>query len=46
MEMIENPMVMPEIEYKSQHIEDDVWAEMEDIAYEDKIFEEINKEEK
>ena len=40
MEMIENPMVMPQYEYKSQRIEDDVWAEMEDMAYENSIFEE------
>lgn len=39
MEMIENPMVMPEYQYK-ERIPDDVWAEMEDMAYEDSIFEE------
>ena len=38
MEMIENPMVLPEYEYK-KGIPDDVWAEMEDMAYEDSIFE-------
>lgn len=37
--MIENPMVLPEHKYKKR-ISDDVWAEMEDIAYEDSIFEE------
>lgn len=38
---IENPMVLPEYKYKSDYIEDDVWAEMEDISYEDSIFEEV-----
>ena len=42
MEMVENLMVMPEYEYKSNYITDDVWAEMEDIAYEDSIFKEEN----
>ena len=35
MEMVENPMVMPEYEYKSNYITDDVWAEKEDRAWED-----------
>ena len=35
MEMIENAMVMPEYEYKSNRIPDDVWAEKEDIDWED-----------
>lgn len=42
METIENLMCLEEIEYKSNHIEDDIWAEMEDTAYEDSIFEEEN----
>ena len=37
--MIENPMVLPEIKYK-ERIPDEVWAEMEDKAYEDSIWEE------
>lgn len=41
MEMIENPMILPQYEYE-EIIPDDVWAEMEDIAYEDSIFEEEN----
>lgn len=45
MKMIENPMVMPEYSYKFNHIPDDVWAEKEDRDYQDKIFEEMNKEE-
>ena len=35
MEMVENLMVMPEYEYKSNYITDDVWAEKEDRAWED-----------
>lgn len=35
MEMVENLMVMPEYEYKSNRIPDDVWAEKEDRAWED-----------
>lgn len=35
MEMIENPMVMSEYEYKSNRLPDDVWAEREDRAWED-----------
>jgi hypothetical protein len=34
MEQIENPMILPEYEYKKS-ISDDVWAELEDIAWED-----------
>lgn len=40
MEPVENPMVMPEYEYKSNRMTDDVWAEREDRDYEDSIFEE------
>ena len=40
MELVENPMVMPEYEYKSNRMPDDVWAEREDRDYEDSIFEE------
>lgn len=45
MEMIENLVVMPEYEYKFNRIPDDIWAEKEDQDYEDKIFDEMNKEE-
>lgn len=34
MDIVENPMVLPEYEVKSKVIPDDVWAELEDIAYE------------
>lgn len=44
MEIIENPMVLPESKYKSDHIEDDVWAELEDVEYEELVFEEMLKE--
>lgn len=40
MEPVENPMVMPEYEYKSNCMTDDVWAEREDRDYEDSIFKE------
>ena len=40
MEQVENPMVMPEYEYKSDYILDNAWAEREDRDYEDSIFEE------
>lgn len=40
MELVENPMIMPDIEYKTDRIPDDVWAEQEDRDYEDSIFEE------
>lgn len=43
MEMIENLMCLEEIECKSNYIEDDIWAEKEDLAYEDEIFEEMEK---
>nr|DAL06008.1 MAG TPA: hypothetical protein [Caudoviricetes sp.] len=46
MEQVENPMVMPEYEYKSDYIPDDVWAEREDRDYQDKIFEEMIEEER
>lgn len=39
MEMIENPMVLPEYEYK-ERIPDEAWAEKADADYEDSIFEE------
>lgn len=45
MEMIENAMVIPEYEYKTDYIPDDVWAEQEDRDYEDRIFEEMIREE-
>ena len=45
MEMIENPMVMPEYEYKSNRVPDEEWAENEDREYQDKIFEEMIEEE-
>ena len=45
MEMVENPMTMPEIEYKSNYITDEIWAEKEDRDYQDKVFEEMIKEE-
>lgn len=45
MNEIENPMVLPKCEYKSNRIPDDVWAEQEDRDYQDKIFEEMIKEE-
>lgn len=36
MEMIENPMVMPDIEYNTNWQEqDEIWAEKEDRAWED-----------
>ena len=41
MEIIENFMVMPEYEYKSNRIPDDVWVEMEDRDYDDMVFDEI-----
>lgn len=44
MEMIENPMVLPKYEYKSDHIDDDVWTELEDMEYEELVFEEMLKE--
>lgn len=44
MEMIENPMILPECKYKSDHIEDDVWAELEDMEYEELVFEEMIEE--
>lgn len=45
MEMVENLMVMPEYEYKSNRIPDEIWAEQEDRDYQDKVFEEMIKEE-
>lgn len=39
MEMIENPMILPEYEYKEE-IPFEVWAEKADADYEDSIFEE------
>lgn len=39
MEMVENPMVMPEIEYNTSEEywrkQDEIWAEKEDRAWED-----------
>ena len=35
MEMVENLMVMPEYEYKSKYITDEIWAEKEDRVWED-----------
>ena len=46
MEPVENLMVMPEYEYKSNCMPDDVWAEKEDRDYEDSIFKEESYEEK
>lgn len=45
MEMLENFMVMPEYTFKSKRVPDDVWAEQEDRDYEDRIFEEMIREE-
>ena len=41
---IENPMTLPEYEYESKHIPDDIWADMESNAYDDMVFEEMNKD--
>ena len=41
---IENPMVLPECNYKYDIIPDDVWADMESDAYDDMVFEEMSKE--
>ena len=35
MEVVENTMVMPEYEYKSNYITDEIWAEKEDRVWED-----------
>ena len=32
---VDNLMVMSEYNYKFEHVEDDVWAELEDRAWED-----------
>ena len=44
---VDNLMTMPEIEYNTSEEywrkQDEIWAEMEDIAYEDSIFKEENK---
>lgn len=39
MDMVENPMVMPEYTFKSKRVPDDIWAEMEDRDYEDSLWE-------
>ena len=41
MDMIENPMVLPEYTYKFNRIPDDVWADMESNDYDDMVFDEI-----
>lgn len=41
---LENPMVLPEYEYKYEHIPDEVWADMESDAYDDMVFEEMTEE--
>ena len=43
MEMIENPMVLPEYQYKFNNIPDDVWSDMESQAYDDMVFDELTK---
>lgn len=48
MEQVENPMILPQIEYRSQTYFDKMYeamAEKSDRDYEDIIFEEMNKEE-
>ena len=49
MEMVENPMTIPEIEYNTSEEywrkQDEIWAEKEDRDYQDKVFEEMIKEE-
>lgn len=45
MEMVENPMVMPEYEYKTTEEywrkQDEIWAEKEDRAWEDEKVKEM-----
>ena len=41
--MIENPMVLPEVEYKKGR-SDEEWAEREDRDYQDRVFEEMEEE--
>ena len=46
---VDNLMTMPEIEYKTTEEywqkQDEIWAEQEDRDYQDKVFEEMIKEE-
>ena len=44
MDETENPMVLPEYNYKFEHIPDDIWADMESDAYDDMVFEEMNED--
>ena len=45
MEMVENPMTMPEIEYNTSEEywrkQDEIWAEKEDRAWEDEKVKEM-----
>ena len=42
MEQVENPMVMPQIEYDTDwEKEAEIWAEKEDRDYQDRVFERI-----
>lgn len=42
--MIENPMVLPEYEYKENYIPNDVWEERMDRDYDDYIFDQMINE--
>ena len=41
---IENLMTLSQCNYRYESIPDDVWADMESDAYDDMVFEEMNKE--
>ena len=43
-ENLENPMVLPEYEYRYEHIPDEVWADMESNDYDDMVFEEMTED--
>ena len=38
---LENPMVLPEYEYKFEHIPDEIRADKESDDYDDMVFEEM-----